>query len=84
MINQITDRLHDNEIGAFVAAADVISLAHTAALKYARERPGVIVDIKPIANILAVAINWQRLICQALDDHVRDQLFWEVIGAVIV
>ena len=71
-IEQIADRLDDEEIGALVAAADVIGFANPAALNHVRERLCVILNVEPIAYVLTVAINRQRFVGEAPDDHVRD------------
>ena len=44
----------------------------------------VVLDIEPITDVLPVAIDRQRLACQSFDDHVRDQLFGEMVRPVIV
>ncbi len=43
-IEQVADRLHNVDIGALVAPADIVSLAGAAALEDNRECPGVILD----------------------------------------
>ena len=83
-IEQLADRLHNSEIGALIATADVVSFANPAALNHVRERLSVILNVEPIAYVLTVAINRQRFVGEAPDDHVRDQLFREMIGAIIV
>ena len=44
----------------------------------------MVVDKEPVADLVALAIDRQGLARQGADDHQRDQLFREVIGAVIV
>ena len=58
--------VHDVEIGALVAAADIVGLADRAALQDERERVGVILDVEPVANVQAIAIDGQRLAREAL------------------
>jgi hypothetical protein len=44
----------------------------------------MVLDVKPIADLHAIALNRQGLASQGIDDHKRDQFFWEMIGSVIV
>ena len=39
---------------------------------------------RPVTHIFALAVNRQRLVCQGIGDHQRNQLFREVIRAVVV
>src|SRR4029079_17517248 len=75
---------HDIDIPALLAAADIVSLAGDTSLDDQGQRASVILDIEPIAHILAIAVDWQRLSGETPDDHVRDELLGEVIGPVIV
>ncbi len=69
------------QIGALVAAADIVGLAGSAALDHKRQSLGVILDVKLIADLLAVAVNRQWLLSEPLDDYVWNKLFREMIGA---
>src|SRR4029077_12180676 len=60
-IEQLADRLHDVQIGALVAASDIVGLAGFAARDHERQRFGMVLDIEPVANLLAVAVDRQRL-----------------------
>ncbi len=44
----------------------------------------VILYIQPVANLLAVAINRQRLAAKRIDDHEGDKLFGKLIRTVVV
>ena len=44
----------------------------------------MILDIEPVAHILALAVDRQRLACERIQDGQRDQLFGEMIRPVIV
>jgi hypothetical protein len=83
-VEEVADRMYDVEVGALVAAAYIVGLADHAALEDECEGVRVILDIEPVTHVHAVAVHGKRLVRQALDDHVRDQLLREVIGPVIV
>ena len=76
--------MDDVEVGLFVPAADVVNLAHLARLKDAVDGAAVVFHIEPVADLLAVAVNGQRLAGQGIVDDQRDELFREVVGAVVV
>ena len=44
----------------------------------------VVLDIEPVADVLAIAVDRQLLVGQCVDDHQRDELLREVVRAVIV
>ena len=45
---------------------------------------GMIDDIEPVANVLTLAINRQRLAMADIIDEQRNQFLRELIGAVII
>ena len=74
----------DVEVGLFVPAADVVGLAHPARFENAADGAAMVFDIEPVADLLAVAVDGQRLAGQRVEDDQRDELFREVVGAVVV
>ena len=44
----------------------------------------MVLDVEPVAHLQAVAVDRQGLAGQRVDDDQRDQLFGEVVGAVVV
>ena len=72
------------QIGLLVVPANVVGLAHLALAHHLEQGAGMILDIQPVAHLLAVAVHRQRLALQGVEDHQRDQFFREVIGAVVV
>jgi hypothetical protein len=77
-------RTHHVDIGLFVPAADVVGLAQRTRLEHAPDRAAVVGHVQPVAHLLAVAVDRQRLAGQRIVDHQRDQLFREVVGTVVV
>jgi hypothetical protein len=83
-VEQLADRGDDIEIGALAVAADIVALAWPASGQDRVQRAGVVLDIKPVAHIVALAVNRDRLAVQRLQDRQRDQFFGEMVGPVIV
>lgn len=80
----LEDGLDDIDIRAFIVSADVVDFADTALLQDEVDGMAVILDIEPVADILAIAVDRQLLVGQRIDDHQRNELFREMIRAVVV
>ena len=76
--------MDDVKVGHFVPAADVVDLAHPARLQHAADGAAVVLDVEPVADLLAVTVDGQLLAGQCIVDDQRDELFREVVGAVVV
>ena len=72
------------QVSPLVMPADVVGLAHVAVDRNSQQCSGVILDIEPVPYLRAVAVNGQRLAVQGVEDHVWNQFFWKMIGAVVV
>ena len=44
----------------------------------------MVLDIKPVAYIFPVPVDWQGLSFEGVQDDERNQFFGEMIGAIIV
>jgi len=44
----------------------------------------VVDHVQPVANVLAVAVDWQGLALQHVENHKGNELFRKLIGPVIV
>jgi hypothetical protein len=44
----------------------------------------VVLDVQPVAHVLAFAADRQRPVLEAVEDHQRDPLLWKLVGAVVV
>lgn len=80
----LEDGLDDVDVGALIVTADVVDLANATLLQDQVDGMAVILDVEPVANILAVTVDRQLLVGQRVDDHQRDELLREVVRAVVV
>ena len=71
-------------VSHLVMPTNVVDLSYTSFVNNKVNRLAVILDIKPIADVFAFAVNWQRLVIQAVCNHQWDKLLGKVIGSVIV
>ena len=78
------ERVNNVEIRLFVPAADVVDLAELAGFKDAADGTAVISDVEPVADLLTIAVDGQGFAGQRVMDDQGDELFREVVGAVVV
>ena len=78
------DQLDDVDVLHLIVAADVVNLALTAFAHDQVDGLAVVLDIEPVADVEALAVDGEGLVMQGVDDHEGDQLLREVIGAIVV
>jgi hypothetical protein len=76
--------MHHVQILLLVVTADVVGLSDQTSCHHLVERARVIFHIEPVTDLVALAIDRQRLAIQRIEEHQRDQLLGEVIRAVVV
>ena len=65
-------------------SANVIDLAHSTLVDDQVNGLAVILHIQPVSDIQPLPVYRQRLICQCIGNHQRDQLFREMIRSIVV
>lgn len=80
----LADQLDNVDVLHLVVAAHIVDFADLAVVDDEVNRLAVILHIQPVTHVFALAVNRQRLVCQGIGDHQRNQLFREVIRAVVV
>src|SRR5262245_20201024 len=83
-IHNLADRADDVDIAALGTAADVVGLADASLLQHLRQSLRVVVDVEPVADVEALPVDRHAVTGEPLDDGQWDQLFGELIGAIIV
>lgn len=81
---QTANRLDYVQILTLVVPADVICFTHGPGGRYAIQRAGMILHVQPVADLLPVAVYRQRFARQRVKNRQWDQLFREVVRAVVV
>ena len=84
VIQQGAEGVDDLEVGLFVMAADVVDLAQGAFLKHQTQGPGMIIDVEPVADVVAFAVDGQGFARYGVMNHEGNELFRELAGAVVV
>ena len=83
-IDRLDDDLDQIDVFPLVESADVVGLGHFATMENQVDGPCVVLDVEPIADVLAFAVDGQRLAVADVVDEQRNQLLRELIGAVVV
>ena len=65
LVEQAADRADDVDVLALAVAADVVGLARLARAQDQRQRLGMVLDMQPVAHVLALAVDRQALAAQA-------------------
>jgi len=79
-----TEAPGDFDVFDFVAAGDVIGLTGLAMLDEEINRVAMILDINPIADLPAVAVEGERLVVQRVGDEEGDEFLDVLVGAEVV
>ena len=67
------------DIRRLLTAADVVGLARLTLVDEQVDRPAVVVDVQPIADVEAVAVQRQRLPIDRIGDEQRNDLLGELV-----
>src|SRR6266705_3973422 len=80
----VQHRLRYVDISPRIARADVVHRTWPPPFEGCQNGPAVIIDIDPVANIQAVAINRNRFIVHCVRDHERQEFFGELSRTIVV
>ena len=83
-VNSLDDDLDDVDVLPFVEAADIVRLGNFAVMENHVDGAGMVFHEEPVAHVLALAINRERLLVADVVDEKRDELFGELVRAVVV
>lgn len=83
-VGGLYQQLYKVYILPLIEAAYIVGLGGSALMENQIDRPGVVLNIKPIPHILSLAIDRQGLTLAYVVDKQRNQLFRELIRPVIV
>src|SRR5262249_27799875 len=84
LIQQTTQQGNKLEIGPGIMATDVIGLAGESLIEHQLDTPTVVFHVEPITDMMPVTIEGQGLAFEGLQEHERNELFWELIWAIVV
>ena len=80
----IKNGVNDLDILLLIMSADIVGLKQPSLLLYHIDCLGMILDIEPVTNVLAVSVNGKLCTLKSIVDHKRDELLGELVRAVVV
>ncbi|KVK77358.1 hypothetical protein WS90_22390 [Burkholderia cepacia] len=84
LIEDRADRMHNFDVPFLVPATNVISLAERTIGENGANCRAVIFDVEPVTNLLAIAIDRQRLARERIQDDQRNQLLGKMVWTIVV
>src|SRR5262249_52623610 len=84
LIQQTAQQGNKIEVGPGIMAADVVCLAAQPLAEHQLDPPTVVFHVEPVADMTSVTIEGQGLAFEGLQEHEGDELFWELIWAIVV
>ena len=78
------DDPYEVDVAPFVESPDVVGLAVAAPVEDRVDGPGMVLDIEPVADVFAPAVDRQRLVVTDVVDEQRDELLGKLVGPVVV
>jgi hypothetical protein len=83
-VHHVADGLDDVDVALLVPAPNVIRLPNPASREHVRDRFAVILHIKPVANVLTVAVNGKRFTVARVQNHQRYQFLRKLKPSVVI
>ena len=84
LFESLEDRLDDVNVAAFVVAADIVDFADATLADDEVDGGAVVLDVEPVADVFARAVNRELLVGKRIDNHEWDEFFGKMVGAVVV
>ena len=83
-VNSLDDDLDDVDVLPFVEPADIVRFSNLSVMENHVDGAGVIFHEEPVAHVLALAVDRQRLLVTDVVDEERDELLGELVRTVVV
>ena len=80
----LKDDLYDVYIMHLVVSADGVDLTVATVMKDGVHRFAVILNIKPVPDVHAVAVYREILVIKCVNEHERDELLGKLVRAVVI
>jgi hypothetical protein len=84
LVEEGADGVNDFDVRFFIQAPDVIGFAEATFLKDEPDGGGVVLNVKPVADLSAVAVDGEIFSLEGVEDDERDEFFREVKGPVVI
>ena len=83
-VDGVDEHLDDVDVLPLVEAADVIGVGNLSLMENDVDGTSMIFNIEPVAHVLTLTIDGQRLTVADVVDEQRYQLLGELVGTIVV
>ena len=83
-VNSLYQHLYYVDVLPLVEASDVVGLGRPPRVEYQVDGAGVVLDVEPVAHVLALAVDRQRPAVAYVVDEQRYELLRKLVGSVVV
>ena len=80
----LDNHLDDVNVFPLVETSDIIGLSHLSFVEDDIDGTGMVYHVEPVAHVLTLAIDGQRLAMAYVVDEERDELLWELVRTIVV
>lgn len=80
----LQDKLYNVDVCHFVVTTDIVSLSYGSFMDDEVDGFAVVFHIEPVTDVFAISVNRERLVIKGIGNHEGNQLFRELVGAVVV
>src|SRR5207253_1957318 len=84
LVELIEHRAHDVDIASFVPGSDVVDRARSPILQCQQNRSAMVLHIDPVADITAIAIDWNALVLERIGQHQGQEFLRELAWPIVI
>src|SRR5206468_2616517 len=83
-VKRLADAQDDVDVAPLIATANVVGLARPASLRDSVKGSRMILDVEPVSNVFACAVDRQTFAVKGIEDRQGNQLFGKMVGTIVV
>ena len=83
-VDGVDEHLDDVDVLPLVEAANVVGVGYLALMEDDVDGTGMILNVEPVAHVLTLTIDGQRLTVADVVDEQRNQFLGELVGTIVV
>lgn len=84
LVDGCAKRIDHAQVRQFGTTADIVAFTDFSIAQNQLDAPAVVINIKPIADLLAIAIDGQGAAMQSIHQEQWNELFGKLVGSIIV
>ena len=84
LIHSLNHHLNKIDILPLIKAANIVGFIDTAFVENSIYCSSMVLKVQPVTNIFSLSVYWERFSVTDVVDEKWNQLFWELVWAVVV